>query len=391
MPQDSTPPRNLHFDEPEFRARQQAVLAEMERAGLDALLLFRQESMYWLTGYDTFGYVHFQAMVLTGDGRLVLLTRSADRLQARFTSRVNDIRIWTDGEHAAPERELRGILAELGLSGRRLGVEWEAYGLTAAKGRRLADALEGFGSLEDASLLVTRLRAVKSPAEIAHVRRAAALADEALAAATAATRPGAYEGDILAELQGAIFRGGGDDPANEQIIGSGPGALMCRYFTGRRTLDPDDLLTLEFAAAWRHYHAALMRTVVIGRLDPRVAAMHAACEEALLAAEAALRPGEPARAVFEAHAAVMEARGQGANKLNACGYSLGTTFAPNWMDWPMFYEGQSYILRPGNTFFIHMILFDEANGLAMTLARTSLVTETGAEPLSQTPLDLIRR
>ena len=56
------------------------------RRGLAALLLFRQESMYWLTGYDTFGYVHFQAMVLTADGRTVLLTRSADRLQARFTS-----------------------------------------------------------------------------------------------------------------------------------------------------------------------------------------------------------------------------------------------------------------------------------------------------------------
>ena len=94
--------------------------------------------------------------------------------------------------------------------------------MTAAKGRRVAAALDGFAALDDASRLVTELRAVKSPAEIAHVRRAAALADAALAAAVAATAPGAFEGDILADLQGAIFRGGGDDPANEQIIGSGP-------------------------------------------------------------------------------------------------------------------------------------------------------------------------
>ena len=119
--------------------------------------------------------------------------------------------------------------------------------------------------------------------------------------------------------------------------------------------------------------------------------MHAACEEALLAAEAALRPGEPIRAVFEAHARVMEARGHGTHRLNACGYSLGATFAPNWMDWPMFYAGQAYVARPGNVFFVHMILFDADAGLAMTLARTSLVTGAGAEPLSAAPLDLIRR
>jgi Xaa-Pro dipeptidase len=383
-------PANLHFERTEFEARRTATLAEMEREGLAALVLFRQESMYWLTGYDTFGYVHFQAMVLTDEGRCVLLTRSADRLQAIFTSLVEDVRIWRDAEGAQPERELRGILAELGISGDRIGVEWDAYGLTAAKGRRLGEALEGL-RLEDASLLVTRLRAVKSPAEIAYVRRAAELADGALEAAVAAAGPGIFEGDILAELQGAIYRGGGDDPANEQIIGSGAGALMCRYYSGRRALSADDLLTLEFAAAWRHYHAALMRTVVVGRLDPRLEAMHAVCREALLAAEDALRPGEPARVVFEAQAQVMEAQGQGSKALHACGYSLGTTFAPNWMDWPMFYAGQSYEMRPGNVFFIHMILFDADAGLAMTLARTSLVTETGSEPLSGASLDLIRR
>ena len=382
---------NLHFAPDEFAAREAATLAAMAEAGLDALLVFRQESMYWLTGYDTFGYVHFQALVLCADGRLALLTRSADRLQARFTSRIDDVRIWRDAADARPEAELRDLLAGLGLAGRRIGVEWDAYGLTAAKGHRVAAALDGFATLADASMLVTGLRAVKSPAEIACHREAARLADAALDAAVRATGPGAFEGDILAELQGAIYRGGGDDPANEQIIGSGPGALMCRYYSGRRTLAADDLLTLEFAAAWRHYHVALMRTVIVGRPDPRVLAMHAACREALLAAEGALRPGNPLGDAFDAHARVMEAHGLGAAKLNACGYSLGTTFAPNWMDWPMAYAGQAYAVRPGNVFFLHMILFDETRGLAMTLARTSLVTDAGAEPLSAASLDPVLR
>ena len=382
---------HFHFEPGEFAERKAATIDAMTRAGHSALLIFRQESMYWLTGYDTFGYVHFQAMVLCEDGRIFLLTRSADRLQARFTSNLDDIRIWKDGQDATPEAELRGMLDGFGLAGCRIGVEWDAFGLTAAKGRRLADALEGFAPLAEASLLISELRAVKSFAEIVHVQSAAVLSDAALEAAVAATAPGAFEGDILAELQGAIYHGGGDDPANEQIIGSGPGALMCRYYSGRRNLDRDDLLTLEFCAASSHYHAALMRTLVIGRADPRVVEMHAACHEALLAAEAALRPGEPLSAVFNAQARVLDRLGFGAQRLHACGYSMGATFAPSWMDWPMIYAGQSYATRPGNVFFIHMILFDEAAGLAMSLARSSLVGETGAEPLSRALLDLIRR
>lgn len=380
---------HVHFQPEEFARRLAATQAAMRSEGLDALLLFRQESLYWLTGYDTFGYVYFQCLLLTADGRMTLLTRAPDRLQARFTSIIDDIRIWVDLPDAHPAEQVRAIAAEQGLAGGRLGVEWESYGLTARNGQRLQAALAGFASTEDASLLISRLRLVKSPAELVYVRRAAALADAALAAGEAATAPGAFEGDILADMQGAVFRGGGDDPANEYIIGSGNGALMCRYFSGRRHLDADDQLTLEFAGAYRHYHACLMRTLLIGKPDPRLVAMHAACRDSLLAAEEALRPGTPIGAVFDAHARVLDAAGLRAHRLNACGYALGTTFAPNWMDWPMFYHANPVVAAPGMVFFIHIIVFDEPNGLAMTLGRTSLVGAHSAEPLSQASLDLV--
>ncbi len=382
---------HTHFTRAEFDARRADAVADMQRRGLRALLMFRQESMYWLTGYDTFGYVYFQCLVLTDDGRLALLTRAPDRLQARFTSIVEDVRIWVDAADAAPAMELRALLAGMGVAGGTLGVEWEAYGLTARNGQRLAASLDGFAPTEDASDLISALRLVKSPAEIAYVRRAAELVDDALTAAEARTAPGAFEGDILADMQAAVFRGGGDDPANEYIIGSGAGAQMCRYYTGRRHLDADDQLTLEFAAAYRHYHACLMRTFVIGQADPRLVAMHAACRESLLAAEAALRPGAPLENVFLAHAKALDDRSYREARLNACGYSLGTTYAPNWMDWPMLYAGQAVEARPGMVFFIHIIAFDAANGLAMTLGRTSLVTEAGSETLSNGSIELVRR
>ncbi|MGE5200470.1 MAG: aminopeptidase P family N-terminal domain-containing protein, partial [Acidobacteriota bacterium] len=188
----------LHFSREELAQRRARAIAAMTEAKLDGLLMFRQESMYYLTGYDTFGYVFFQCLYLGADGRVTLLTRAPDLLQAKHTSDIPDIRIWIDGPDASPAQELREILRQHGCAGKRLGVEWEAYGLTARNGQRLAAALDGFCSLADASELVTRLRVVKSAAELAYVRRAAELADDALGEARRLARPGAFEGDILA-------------------------------------------------------------------------------------------------------------------------------------------------------------------------------------------------
>ena len=377
----------LHFTREEFAARQARAIAALERAGLDGLLMFRQESMYYLSGYDTFGYVFFQCLYFSADGRMTLLTRAPDRLQAKHTSIIEDVRIWVDAPDAKPAEALRDILVEQGCRGKKLGVEWEAYGLTARNGQRLAAALDGVATLADVSDLVNRLRVAKSPAELAYARKAAALADAALDEARRLARPGAFEGDILAAMQGAVYRGDGDDPANEQIIGSGPDALLCRYHSRRRHLSAQDQLTLEFAAAYRHYHCCFMRTLALGKADPRLVAMHKAAKDALFAAEAALAPGRPIGEVFDAHARVLDAAGHRDHRLDACGYSLGTTFAPNWMDWPMFYRGNRYVAEPGNVFFIHIIIFDDANGLAMTLGRTSEVTDSGSRTLSAAPLD----
>ncbi|RMD65232.1 MAG: aminopeptidase P family protein [Alphaproteobacteria bacterium] len=379
----------LHFTLDELAARRARACAAMARDNLDGLLMFRQESMYYLTGYDTFGYVFFQCLYLGADGTMTLLTRSPDLRQARETSVIEDIRIWVDSPEANPAEELRAILEEHGCRGRRLGVEYDAYGLTAANGRRLEAALDGFCTLVDASLLVTRLRAVKSEAEIAFARCAAALADDALIEARRIIGPGAYEGDILAAMQGAVFRGGGDYPANEFIIGSGPNALLCRYFSGRRYLDKQDQLTLEWAGVDHHYHAAMMRTVAIGTPPPRQVEMYKVAEDALLAVEAALAPGRTFGEAFDAHARTLDAAGYAEHRLNACGYSLGATFSPNWMDWPMLYHGNPIEIEPGMVIFVHIIIFDSERGLAMTLGRTSAIGARAAEPLSLLPLEFI--
>jgi Xaa-Pro dipeptidase len=381
----------LHFTHEEFAARLGRLQAAMQEERLDALFLFSQESMYWLTGYDTFGFCFFQCLLVTADGRMALLTRSADLRQAQRTSLITDIRIWKDARDADPAAELNALAAKLGLRGKRIGVEYETQGLTHRNGKRLETAFDDFASLRDASAIVPALRAVKSPAEIAYVRRAAELSDAADAAAIALLRPAADEADILAAMHDAIFRAGGDYPGNEFIIGSGEDALLCRYKSGRRKLDADDQLTLEFAGVWRHYHAALMRTHLIGRPRALHEPYHAAAREALLACEAELRPGRQAGEVFAAHARILDRHGLGAHRLNACGYSLGAKFTPSWMDPPMFYENNDFVLVPGMTMFLHMVLMDSKSATAMCLGRTSLIADKGAEPVNGKSLDLVIR
>ena len=379
----------LHFSPKEFAQRNQRTAEALRRRQLDGLLMFRQESMYYLSGYDSFGYVFFQCLYLSADGHLMLLTRAPDLRQARHTSIIEDIRIWIDGPDVDPAMQLKHILNEFGCKGQRLGVEYDAYGLTAKNGKLLEAALSGFCTLEDASDLISRLRVVKSPAELEYVRKAAELADLACDEAYRLAGPAADEGEILAAMQGIIFSGGGDYPGNEFIIGSGEDALLCRYKSGRRKLDPQDQLTIEWAAAYRHYHAAMMRTIPIGQATEHHKKMHSVTLDAMDACLAALKPGHPIGKVFDAYAQICDAAGMREHRLNATGYSLGTTFAPNWMDWPMFYHGNPVIAEENMVFFLHMILMDSDTNHAMCFGHTVVVTETGCEVLSKRSLELV--
>ena len=165
----------LHFERTEFDARRDRLILEMIERKLDAIVLFAQESMYWLTGYDTFGFCFFQSLVVKADGSMVLLTRSADLRQARHTSIIDNILVWTDRADANPTVDLRNLLNDMDLLGRRIGVEYDTHGLTAFNGRRLDEQLQTFAQIVDASGIVGRLRLFKSPAEIRKVEKAAAL------------------------------------------------------------------------------------------------------------------------------------------------------------------------------------------------------------------------
>jgi Xaa-Pro dipeptidase len=192
-------------------------------------------------------------------------------------------------------------------------------------------------------------------------------------------------------MQGAVFSGGGDYPAKEFIIGSGIDALLCRYKAGRRKLDATDQLTLEWAGASAHYHAAMMRTIVIGEPNHRHRELFSACLETIQAIETVLKPGHTFGDVFDMHAKIMDERGLARHRLNACGYSLGARFSPSWMEHQMFHVGNPQEITPDMSLFVHMVIMDSDTGIAMTLGQTYLTTPDAPKTLSRHPLEFLNR
>ena len=188
---------SLHFSKEEFSRRKDKVLKSIKDQNIDALLMVRQESMYWLTGYDTFGYVFFQCLILDQKGNLILLTRVPDLRQAQNTSNIKDIRVFVDIDGSNPTDDLKLILNELNLKEKKIGVEYEAYGLTGRNTLRLNKSLENYCSIEDKSELITKLRVVKSKEEIVYVKKAAELADKALDEVWKYAKGGESESKIL--------------------------------------------------------------------------------------------------------------------------------------------------------------------------------------------------
>ncbi len=375
-----------------YEARIARARDGLKAAGLDALLLFAQESLYYLTGFDSGGYVFFQCAILTADeGPITLLTRRPDRDQAAATSIIPDIRIWLNAEDADPAGDVRDILAERGLAGARVGLELNSYGLTGYNHELMRRALDGFCETADGSSVVRGLRLIKGPEEIDLIRQAAALCDKALAAMIEEARPGVPDSALAATCLREILMGGGDVPPGGPLVNSGSRAPFGRGVGGPRLLGEQDEVVVEFAASYRRYNVCVERTIVLGDPPGKLLHMYGAASEALAAMTEEAWPGRPLGAIDEAHRRVFDAAGYREQRFSACGYSLGATYRPTWMDVPpMLYAGNPLPAAPGMLLFLHAIIGDAQSGLAVGLGHSLLVTEGAPEVLNRLPLELHR-
>ena len=381
---------HIHFSLQEFEERQRRVREELANRDLDGMLLFKIEDMYWLCGLDTDGFVIFHNMFIGVNGELTHVSRSADLGSIRYSSICEDVRLWVDSPDNPPVNAVRDMLESHGMRGKRIGIQYDTFGLTARMYRELQDALDGFCELVDVSDLIRLLRVVKSPQELEYLRKAGEICDAVLQIGIDKTVSGVNEGDILGEMHGLNWRMDGDPPASRWVTGAGEKAMLGRYATGRGKVEENDQVTYEIATGYRHYHAASMAIVLTGpKIDPRHEKMLEACVEALDAIQAAMKPGNTVGDMFAAHADTFTRRGLGHAILNACGYTMGATWPPTWMEHPMIIRDHPLVLEPNMTFFTHMVLVDREAELTMALGEQAIVHDDGLEVITHAPREII--
>ena len=389
MVEEKTVPE-LHFSRNEFAQRITNARKVLKNKKLDALLVFSQESHYYLTGFDTAGYVFFQCAVITADEQPVtLLTRRPDLQQAKETSVILDIRVWYDAEGANPANELRDILSEKGLAGCRIGIELNTYGLTGLSYDRVLNALENWCTLEDASDVVRGLRLIKSPAELEYVRKAARISDAALLDMIKTCQPNTLDTMVTGAGLNAMLSNGGDVPPAGPLVNCGRRALYGRSVTGSHAIKDEDQVTIEFASSYLRYTTCIMRTVVVGAVSSIQREMFNVVSDAIMAMTEAAAPNKPLGNIDDAHRKVFDEAGHNVHRFSACGYSLGATFRPSWMDVPpMIYSGNPLLCEPGMVFFLHAMLANTDAGYAMSFGHTLVITDNGREVLSGLPIEL---
>ena len=380
----------LPFTREEHMARLARLRAELAQRGVDAMLVFAQESHFWLTGFDTGGYVFFQCAVVTADDRpVVLLTRRPDLIQAQQTSTIEDIRIWWDADGANPARDLKEILEELGLKGGRVAVELNTHGLTGWNLWRVQNALDGWCTLEDDEHLIRKLRLVKSAGEIAFTRKAAKILDRSLEAVIAASRPGVLDSEIKAAYLTSILRDGADMPPNPPLFNSGPRAVYGRGVSEPRRIEANDQILVEYPVAYRRYNVKTEWTILFGEVPAAHRKMYDVARETLHRMTEIARPGTTLGEIFDVHAQGLDDGGYGKHRYGATGYSVGCTFSPTSMDVPpMIYSGNATVCEPGMTLFYHVMIGDSDTGYGMGVGHTLLVTEGAPEVLTGLPDDL---
>jgi Xaa-Pro dipeptidase len=364
----------------------------MRGQGLDALLVYGQDQMYYLTGYDQIGYAYYQVLIVRVEGDpFTYLCREVDAHIIRETSIVEDIRVWYDDSANDPTELTARCVCESGaLAGRRIGIDLQTHALWPHFYARLARHLHE-AEIVDASSLLTELRLEKSPAEVEYMKEAGRLFDVGLAAGFDAIRAGVRECDVHAAVMHALYSAGGEFPAVAPPIESGPRTLHQTHGAAlRRVLEEGDPFTLEIGACYRRYHAVGVRSIAVGRAADPQRRLHAILDEAIGAGMAVAAPGMRTAALATAMHEVYLRHGID-RRTRHCGYGIGIGYPPTWLDSLRIKLTDPHVLKPGMTFMMHGILADWDRRVAVALGDPVLITERGAELLTRTPRDLVVR
>ncbi|MBY6201375.1 M24 family metallopeptidase [Maritalea mobilis] len=386
--------RIYNFPTEEYQIRIARTRAEMEKRGLGWIIVTDPSNMAWLSGYDGWSFYVHQAVLLGLSGDPFWWGRGIDTRGALRTVWMEDEAVhgYDDTYVQNPEKHPHETLAELirqqGGSKGRIGVELDNYYYSAAAHQVLVKELPE-AELIDATGLVNWQRAVKSPAEIEYMRRAARIVEHMHRTILEVAEPGLPKNRLVAEIYRAGVEGAeghwGDYPAIVPMTPSGIDATAPHLTWDEQPMREGESTFFEIAGCYRRYHCPQSRTLFLGHIPDKFREAEKAVVEATEMALEAAKPGNTCEDIAIAFNTTLNRLGF--EKDGRCGYAIGLSYPPDWGERTMsFRRGDKTVLEPGMTFHFMPALWLDDGGIEIT--EPILITEQGHECFSSLPREL---
>lgn len=368
----------------------------MAHDGVDLCVFFDADTIYYFCGFANYLAMDFGRATLLMVGRddaPVLITPSLEAEMGQAMTRLADIRAWQDGFDGEWRTPLRNIIA--GTAARTIGYEQDKT--HPAVGREIATAAqEANADMRDVTPIVAAMRMVKTPDELATMRRAGQVAVAMVKGGRAALGEGVPEYEVALAIiaagtrQAAEFMSGeGDDvfvsPTiyNLQVLQSGRHTCMVHRRSSARRLEKGDPIYMCFCgiANFKHFKLGFDREFWIGSVTDEQARAYETITAAQRAALNEIRPGAIAEDVNAASEQVYLDAGYGP------AYRTGRAVGYSFLEAPELKKGDRTPLQAGMTFAV-----DGGVGVAgrfgARIGDSIAVTETGYEFLTDYPRDL---
>ncbi|MDN3380336.1 MULTISPECIES: Xaa-Pro peptidase family protein [unclassified Pseudoalteromonas] len=351
----------------QFIARQQSMKQAMAVEGLSALLVLGHENIRYLSGFSGNA-----AYALITAEQFVLITdyRYFGRAQEECTGFEV---ICRDRDNETLGQCISRFLA----SNSQLG--FDAAFINVALWQQVSSELTSH-TLTPVTGMVERLRMVKSDWEVAQIKAAAAIADEALKQTLPYFKAGVSERDLALELEFRMQKLGSEGMSFATILMFAERTSLPHGSPSECTLKEGDFITLDFGAVVNGYRSDMTRSYVLGQASTKQTAIYNSVATAQQAAIDLLKPGVHCTDLQNASQHVLDASGFGDHAGQGLGHGLGLFLHEQ----PFINSNVKHILEVGNVITIEPGIYIPEYG-GVRLEEDILITNTGYEILTHAP------
>jgi len=377
------------FEISEFEKRHSRVRLEMEKSGIELLLVFAPANINYLIGTPSKGYQEFQVLFFPlKPDKLTIITRLPDSPHLKAESLADEVIGWGGREPEDPIDVMKRVMRERNFSGLQTGVEVPYYYLHPYDYKKIIDLI-GDSLVKDATDLIGSIRLTKSPTEIEYVKKAAHILDKSMETCLKSINAGKTERQVSADIHHTLLLSGSDIPSSPMNFLTGPRSAFAHAEPSDRVITNGDFMHIQFGAHWKRYCCTIGRQISLGKPTQRMLDIYQVARDAVDACIAAIKPDVPATVPHEAAKNIISKAGMDSYRLHMTGYAVGAAFPPSWVE-PLVLESNCpYILQEGMVIAVEPPLFGFEDGLGVRVIENVLINKNGAEALCKTTRDLI--